>query len=102
MTAIEAVGYDHHWRKIEPDDMEKLGKAIQAAVKEVMGGKVDDDTEKAWQKLVDIITQEFNEGLAKCGKEHGYDDDKTQSKILQSLWFHAVFSQLLGPKSFKF
>ena len=27
---------------------------------------------------------------------------KTQSKIPQSLWFHAVCSQLLGPKSFKF
>ena len=27
---------------------------------------------------------------------------KTQSKIPWSLWFHAVFTQLLGPISFKF
>ena len=75
MTAIEAVGYDHHWRGIEPDDMEKMGKAILAAVKEVLGGEVDDNTVKAWQKLIDIITQQFNEGVAKGRKSHGYDDD---------------------------
>ena len=85
MTAIQEVGYEHHRQGIQPDDMEKMGEAIIVTVKELMGNEVDHNIVKAWEKLINIIAQHFNEGLTKGREESlmGTEESQTQGPLTE-------------------
>ena len=84
--AVREIGRDHYHKKIDKIHMRQMADGMLEGLKEVIGD-AKDSTRKllAWNKLFDMIVEEFGNGLFKAEEEELSAVYERESRF--SRWF---------------